>query len=211
MPTGPAKRLAWRYEQYDTKRVSAPECYHGKNRKQMNQNERLNAWRRVVGAIAEKGFLREVDIPESFVKRLTDPIFVNPPARVYTLSGVAHNGRRQRFSTIDLLGRPLHRTPYVVVNDEKFREWASDFMESSFRAENPHHDRVVKSAFTHFMHDSNLHWSGCGERRQAMGKTGPIRLLAHNRAHSLARNPDAPRLDNLLSNIESACFQNLYA
>jgi hypothetical protein len=120
-----------------------PECHHGRNRKQTNQNERVSAWRRVARAIAEKGFLREADIQESFVKRLTGPIFANPPARVDTLSGVAHNVRRRGFSTIDLLGRPLRRTRYVVVDDEKFRRWAADFMESSFRAENPHPDRVV--------------------------------------------------------------------
>lgn len=136
----------------------------------MNQKERLIAWRRVVGTIAKKGFLREADIPKSFVERLTDPIFVNPPARVYTLSGVAHiNGGRYRFSTIDFLGKSLHRTRFVVVNDEKFRKWASAYMEANFNARNPHPDRIIRSAFTHYMRDNNLHWSGCAANQHVRG------------------------------------------
>ena len=138
-----------------------------KRNEERNHEERLDAWRKVVGTIAKVGFLREADIPHSFAERLTDPIFVNPPARVYTLSGVARiNGGRHRFSTIDFFGKPLHRSQYVVINDEKFKEWASASMEASFKVRNPHPDPVIRSAFTHYMHDNNLHWSGCRVREK---------------------------------------------
>ena len=132
-----------------------------------NQEERLTAWRKVVRLIAGRGFLREADIPKSFAERLTDPILVNPPARVYTLNGVAPlGGGRYRFSTIDFFGKTLHRTRFVVVNDDKFKTWASAYLEASFKAKNPHPDRTTKSAFTHYMHDNNLHWSGCRVREE---------------------------------------------
>jgi hypothetical protein len=96
-------------------------------------------------------------------------MFVNPPARVYAISGVAHpRGGRYRFSTIDFFGKPLHRTRFIVVNDTKFKEWASSYMEANFKAKNPHPDRLIKSAFTHYMHDNNLHWSGCRKREKAL-------------------------------------------
>ena len=108
------------------------------------------------------------DVPGSFARRLTDPIFVNPPARLYTLGGVANgHGGANRFSTIDFFGEQLNRTHFIVVNDEKFRNWASAFLEAKFRAENPHPDWHLAGAFTHYMHDSNLHWSGCTERSKA--------------------------------------------
>lgn len=131
------------------------------------KRQSLIAWRKVIKKIARKGFLKEADIPKSFVRRLTDPIFVNPPAMVCKLTGVSHpNGGRRKFSTFDLLGRRVYRTQYIVVNDSKFRRLASAMMEADFRAKNPHPDRVITAAFTPYMHESNLHWSGCRERQR---------------------------------------------
>ena len=139
----------------------------------------LAAWRRIVKRIAKEGFLREADIPSVFVRRLTDPLFVSPPAREYSLGGVVNGrGGANKFSTIHFFGEPLDRTHFVVVNDEKFRTWTSGFLEAKFRAKNPHPDRPLAAAFTHFMHERNLHWSGCAEGRMRTKRTAKKRGLA---------------------------------
>jgi len=38
-------------------------------------------------------------------------------------------------------------------------------LEAMFRAKNPRPDRHLAAAFTRYMHDRNLHWMGCTERR----------------------------------------------
>jgi hypothetical protein len=125
------------------------------------RREPLTAWREAIREIAENGFLREADVPESLAKGLTDPMFVNPPARMYSLGGVRHgHGESNRFSTVDFFGKRVGRTQFIMINDEKFREWASTFLEAGFRAKNPHPDRPLAVAFTRYMHERNLHWKG---------------------------------------------------
>ena len=54
---------------------------------------------------------------------MTDPMFVNPPARLRALGGVATgHGRANRFSTIDFFGEQLNWTYFLVVNDEEFKK-----------------------------------------------------------------------------------------
>ena len=53
------------------------------NQKQKEQRESLIEWRKVIRTIARKGFLKEAGISWYFARRLTDPMFVNPPARLY--------------------------------------------------------------------------------------------------------------------------------
>ena len=148
--------------------VSAPaKGNEARNHGEEKRRSSLVAWRGIVRKIAKKGFLREVDVPSAFARRLTDPLFVSPPARVYSLGGVAKGpGGANRFSTLDFFGKQLNRTRFIVINDEKFREWASTFLEAKFRARNPSPDPHLAAAFTHYMHERNLHWSGCAEGRR---------------------------------------------
>ena len=153
-----------------------------RNQMQGRKKDSLIAWRKVVRTIAKQGFLKEADIPWRFAMRLTDPESVNPPARVNSLSGIAHlSGGRHRFSTVDLLGKRLYRTQYIVVNEDKFRRWASTWMETNFRVKNPHPDRLTTAAFTRYMHDNNLHWSGCTDRRRGMPDTSDEWGRKHDR------------------------------
>jgi len=134
-----------------------PAMKRKRGKMKMRRREPLTAWREAIREMAEDGFLKEADVPESFAKRLTDPMFVNPPARVYSLGGVGHGSR---FSTVDFFGKKLGRTQFIVVNDKKFREWASASLEARFRAKNPHPERPLAGAFTRYMHERNLHWTG---------------------------------------------------
>jgi hypothetical protein len=105
--------------------------------------------------IAREGILREATVSRKYVKRLTDPMFVNPPARLHALGGVANgHGGANKFSTIDFFGEQLNRTYFIVVNDEKFRRWASALLEARFREANPRPSGSLARAFTHHMHDS---------------------------------------------------------
>ena len=127
----------------------------------------MRRWEEVIRDIAREGFLRRNSVSKDFAERLTDPMFVNPPARLCRISGVrpAHRGG-VKFSTIDFFGKELSHGLFMVINDEKFNAWVGSSLEAMFRAENPHPESRLAAAFTHYMHESNLHWSGCTERKQ---------------------------------------------
>ncbi len=132
-----------------------------RNRK---RNESLVRWREVIRKIAKEGFLKKDGVSQRFVERLTDPLFVNPPARLYSIGGARAEHRGSvKFSTVDLFGKELSRTRFIVTNEEKFKMWAATYLEAMFRAKNADPDRHLAAAFTHYMHDANLHWSGCTE------------------------------------------------
>ena len=76
-----------------------------------------------------------------------------------------------------------------MVNDGKFRRWASTWMKTDFRVKNPHPDRIITAAFTHYMHENSLHWSGCAEGKRSSGFTSCSEAGGPNRGEVLEASP----------------------
>jgi len=120
-----------------------------------------------ITAISEKmraqGFIVSNQVPYFARKRLVDPLYFNHPARLFQIRGVisaAHKGAT-KYSSIDLFGRRKLGESYYVLNWDKFSKFISQKLEVMFRATNPTPSKNKKTAFTRFMHNFGLHWTGC--------------------------------------------------
>ena len=130
-------------------------------KKEMSESERKQ-----FSAIGEKiraqGFIAFLGVPRFARRRIVDPLCFEPPARPFRIIGInsGHKGGR-KFTSINLFGSRVIRESYYVLDWEKFSKFISMKLEVMFRATNPDPPKQLKRAFTHFMHNFGLHWTGC--------------------------------------------------
>ncbi|MHB2035397.1 MAG: hypothetical protein ACYCPW_01455 [Nitrososphaerales archaeon] len=128
-----------------------------------SQKKRITA---VSAKMKVQGFIVSNQVPYFAKKRLVDPLYFNHPARLFQIRGVisaAHKGAT-KYSSIDLFGRRKLGESYYVLNWEKFSKFIGQKLEVMFRATNPAPSKNMKTAFTRFMHNFGLHWTGCNHQ-----------------------------------------------
>ena len=84
-------------------------------------------------------------------------------AIVKIVSAGLHGGRH--YSIHDLLGHSVKGMVFVVIDTGKFSDFVSLELERDFKKTNPTADSRTRAAFTSFMHENKLHWSGCRKSR----------------------------------------------
>lgn len=96
-------------------------------------------------------------------RKALSPAYLNPPARKIQINtGIGHRGPI-KYSSTDLIGTAIRKT-YLVLDETFFRDAISEKLEALFFKKNPNPGPRLKRAFTHMMHNNNLHWSGCTHR-----------------------------------------------
>lgn len=117
----------------------------------------------IVSKAQKQGFISAADVPAFARARLTDPLYFEPPAEHIRLSGVSAPGRKGaiKFSSVDLFGLQKLDESYYVVDWERFRKFICQKLEVMFLFKNPSPSKDLRKAFTRFLHNYGMHWSGC--------------------------------------------------
>jgi hypothetical protein len=112
--------------------------------------------------IIRQGFVSLNNIQPDVRKMLMNGCDAIHLARV-EIRGVNRGGRKGaiKFSSIDLFGKRCIREIYLVSDFDYFNRFMSRRLQMLFIRANPNPDRNLRKAFTHFLHDYGLHWSGC--------------------------------------------------
>ena len=112
--------------------------------------------------IQEQGFIDAQSVPYFTRVRIVDPLYLKRPARPFHIAGVNSSEKGGRkFTSVDFFGPKVIREFYYVLDWERFSKFISAKLELKFRATNIDPPRMLKKAFTQFMHDFGFHWTGC--------------------------------------------------
>lgn len=112
--------------------------------------------------IREQGFIDAQSVPYFTRVRIVDPLYLKRPVRPFHITGVNSSEKGGRkFTSVDFFGPKVIREFYYVLDWERFSKFISAKLELKFRATNIDPPRMLKKAFTQFMHDFGLHWTGC--------------------------------------------------
>ena len=113
--------------------------------------------------IRSQGFIPFETVPYFARRRVVDPLYFKQPARLFQLRGVSSAGHKGaiKFSSVDLFGLRKLDESYYVLEWDRFSKFISQRLEIMFRATNPDPSKHMKKAFTRFMHNFSLHWTGC--------------------------------------------------
>ena len=131
------------------------------------QKEMSESEKKQFAAIGKKliaqAFIPFEEVPYFARRKLVDPLYSEQPARLFQLMGVSSAGHKGaiKFSSVDLFGLRKLDESYYVVEWERFSEFISEKLEVMFRAANPNPSKHMKKAFTRFLHNFGLHWTGC--------------------------------------------------
>jgi hypothetical protein len=87
-----------------------------------------------------------------------------PDARTEEIGSVRMSGGKH-YSIHDLVGYSVQGMVYVVKDLPIFRSVMAMKLEKDFLDRNPNSERGMRAAFTAFMHENKLHWSGCCRTR----------------------------------------------
>ena len=121
--------------------------------------------------LLEQGFIPFKSVPRLARQTIMDPLYLQPAARPFHITGInaGHKGAT-KYSCFDFFGvRMLHES-YYVTDWRRFSDFISTRLELIFRATNPDPARHLKTAFTRFMHNFGLHWTGCHDfKSQSFG------------------------------------------
>lgn len=116
----------------------------------------------IVNILKKQGFIDSHNVPQFARERIVDPLYFENPARAFYLWGVnAGQKGGRKYTSFDLFGSRMLHESYYVTNWDEFSKYLSAKLEDMFRSKNPDPPRQMKLAFTRFMHDFGLHWTGC--------------------------------------------------
>lgn len=116
----------------------------------------------ITNTLKKQGFVDSHDVPQFVRQRIVDPLYFGNPARAFYLWGV-NSGQKggRKFTSFDFFGRRMLHESYYVTDWDEFSRYLSAKLEAMFRAKNPAPTSQLRLAFTRFMHDFGLHWTGC--------------------------------------------------
>ena len=139
-------------------------------KKRTEEKEMTSSQRKQFSAIAKKiqeqGFIDAYSVPYFARVRIVDPLYLKRPARPFHIVGVNSSEKGGRkFTSIDFFGPKVIREFYYILDWERFSNFISMKLELKFRATNIDPPRTLKKAFTQFMHDFGLHWTGCSHAK----------------------------------------------
>lgn len=108
------------------------------------------------------GFVPVNGVPSPLRIAVVDPVYFEQAPRVFCITGM-NSGQKgsTKFRCVNLFGVRILRESYYVMDWTKFSKFISTRLELMFRATNPAASRYMRTAFTRFMHNFGLHWTGC--------------------------------------------------
>ena len=80
---------------------------------------------------------------------------------LFRFSGMASMRGGAKYSSFDMFGRKL---VYYVLDCDEARKKFSEYLVGLLKEKNPNPDRHLKKAFTHLLHNNNLHSELCYEK-----------------------------------------------
>jgi hypothetical protein len=118
----------------------------------------LERARRHYNKIVRTGFILKSELSALERNAIMRGEFGEVPT-VVRIGGV-QGAHGKKFSTYDFFGERMD-VSYLVLDMEGFKTYISRELEGKFLMWNPNPSRSLRWAFSSYMHDHGLHWSGC--------------------------------------------------